>query len=52
MSEGKMEHVMDRWIGVLSSLMQMLYWTLVMKRELSLMAKLLIHRLIYVPGLT
>ncbi len=46
-SEGKMEHEMDRPIGVAAAVMQ----TIVMKRELSLKAKLLIYQLIYVPTL-
>ncbi len=37
-SEGKMEHEMDRWIGAASAVMQALYRTIVVKRELMVMS--------------
>ncbi|KAK7884420.1 hypothetical protein WMY93_027543 [Mugilogobius chulae] len=51
-SEGKMEHEIDRWIGAASAVMQSLYQTVVVKKELSQKAKLSIYRSIYVPTLT
>ena len=35
MSKGKMEHEVDRWIGAASAVMWALYWTVVVKKELS-----------------
>ncbi|KAK0147518.1 hypothetical protein N1851_012990 [Merluccius polli] len=51
-SEGKIEREMERWIGAVSAVMQALYWTAVVKRELSQKAKLLIYQAIYIPTLT
>jgi len=51
-SEGKMEWEMDRRIGAASAVMPALYRSVVMKRELSLKAKLSIYRSIYIPTLT
>lgn len=39
-SEGKMEHEIDRWIGAASAVMQALYKTVMVKKELSRKAKL------------
>ncbi len=47
-SEGKMEREIDRLIGAVSAVMQMLNRSVVVKRELSWKAKLSIYRLIYV----
>jgi len=51
-SEGKIERVMDRWIGAASAVMWALYQSIVVKRELSRKAKLSIYQSIYVPTLT
>ncbi|KAK7915621.1 hypothetical protein WMY93_011382 [Mugilogobius chulae] len=51
-SEGRMEREIDRRIGAASAVMQSLYRTVVVKKELSRKAKLLIYRSIYVPTLT
>ncbi len=51
-SEVKMEPEIDRRIGAASTVMWVLYWTVVVKRELSQKAKLLIYQSIYVPTLT
>ena len=51
-SEGKMELEVDRWIGAASALMQALYWTVVVKRELSQKAKLSIYQSFYIPTFT
>ncbi len=45
-SEGKMEHEMDRQIGAVAAVTKLLYWTIVVKRELSQKAKLSIYQLI------
>ncbi|KAK7889103.1 hypothetical protein WMY93_024663 [Mugilogobius chulae] len=50
-SEGRMEREIDRRIGA-ASVMQSLYRTVVVKKELSRKAKLSIYRSIYVPTLT
>ncbi|KAF7656129.1 hypothetical protein LDENG_00046000, partial [Lucifuga dentata] len=52
MSEGKMECEIDRWIGAASEVLWTLYWTVVVKRELSQKARLTIYQSIYVPILT
>lgn len=44
MREGKMECETDKRIGEVSAVTQTLYWTVVVKRGLTLKAKLLIHR--------
>ncbi|KAK7944758.1 hypothetical protein WMY93_000486 [Mugilogobius chulae] len=51
-SEGRMEREIDRRIGAASAVMQSLYRTVVVKKELSRKAKLSIYRSIYVPTLT
>ncbi|KAI3363802.1 hypothetical protein L3Q82_001410 [Scortum barcoo] len=52
-SEGKMEREIDRRIGAASaSYARSVYRTVVVKKELSLKAKLSIYRSIYVPTLT
>ena len=51
-SEGRMEHENDRRIGAAAAVMQSLYRSVVVKKELSRKAKLSIYRLIYVPTLT
>ncbi len=52
MSEGKTEREINRWIGESSSVMWLLYGTVVVKLESSLKAKLSIYKYIYVPTLT
>ena len=47
-----MEREMDRRFGAVSAVMRALYLTVVVKRELSLKAKLSIYQSIYVPTLT
>ncbi|XDV39599.1 hypothetical protein PO909_008816 [Leuciscus waleckii] len=51
-SEGRMEREIDRQIGAASAVMRSLYRSVVVKKELSRKAKLLIYRSIYVPTLT
>ena len=51
-SEGRMEREIDRRIGAAAAVMQSLYRTVVVKRELSRSAKLSIYRSIFVPTLT
>ncbi|KAF7642406.1 hypothetical protein LDENG_00258420 [Lucifuga dentata] len=51
-SEDRMEREVDRWIGEASEVLQMLYQTVVVKRELSQKARLSIYQSIYVPILT
>ena len=48
MSEGKTEREVDRRIGAALAVMQMLKWSIVVRRELSQMAKLSIYRSLYV----
>ncbi|KAI3352411.1 hypothetical protein L3Q82_005371 [Scortum barcoo] len=43
-SEGKMERKIDRRIGAASTVMRSVYWTVVVKKELSRKAKLSIYR--------
>lgn len=45
----KREHEMDRRFGTASAVMRVLYQTVVVKRELSQKAKLMIYQSIYVP---
>ncbi len=48
-----MEHEINRWTGAASAVMQALYWTMVVKREMSQKAKLSItSQSIYIPALT
>lgn len=42
----------DGWIDAASTVMQVLYWTIVATKELSKKAKLSIYQLLYVPALT
>lgn len=51
-SEGKMEREIDRRIGAASPVLQALYQSAGVQRELSWKAKLLIYRSIYIPTLT
>ncbi len=51
-SEGRMEREIDRRIGAAAAAMRSMYRSVVVKKELSLKAKLLIYRSIYVPTLT
>ena len=46
-SEGRTECEIDRWIGAAAAVMRSLYWSVVVKRELSRMSKLSIYRSIY-----
>ncbi|KAK3534617.1 hypothetical protein QTP86_016770, partial [Hemibagrus guttatus] len=52
MSEGRMDREIDRWIGAAAAVMWSMYWSVVVKKELSRKAKLLIYQSIYVPTLT
>ncbi|KAK3519688.1 hypothetical protein QTP70_000998, partial [Hemibagrus guttatus] len=52
MSEGRMDREIDRWIGAVAAVMRYMYWSVVVKKELSRKAKLLIYQSIYVPTLT
>lgn len=51
-SKGRVGHEIDRWIGMASTVMQMLNSCVVVKRELSIEAKLSINQSPYVPTLT
>ncbi|KAG1932899.1 hypothetical protein F2P79_020886 [Pimephales promelas] len=51
-SEGRMEQEIDRRIGAASAVMRSMYRSVVVKKELSRKAKLLIYWSIYVPTLT
>lgn len=51
-SGGKMEHEIDWQIGAASEAMWVMYWNVVVKRELSRKAKLSIYQSIYVLILT
>ena len=51
-TEGKTQSEVDRWIGAASAVMWALYWTVVVKKELSQKAKLSIYQSVYVPTLT
>ncbi|KAK3523202.1 hypothetical protein QTP86_021761 [Hemibagrus guttatus] len=51
-SEGRMDHEIDRWIGVAAAVMRFMYRSVVVKKELSRKAKLSIYQSIYVPTLT
>ncbi|KAK3510452.1 hypothetical protein QTP70_006835 [Hemibagrus guttatus] len=51
-SEGRMDHEVDRWIGAAAAVMQSMYQSVVVKKELSRKAKLSIYQSIYVPTLT
>ncbi|KAK3532712.1 hypothetical protein QTP86_028082, partial [Hemibagrus guttatus] len=51
-SEGRMDHEIDSWIGAAAAVMQSMYRSVVVKKELSRKAKLSIYQSIYVPTLT
>ncbi|KAK3508365.1 hypothetical protein QTP70_022939 [Hemibagrus guttatus] len=51
-SEGRMDREIDRWIGAAAAVMQSMYRSVVVKKELSRKAKLSIYQSIYVPTLT
>ncbi|KAK3518104.1 hypothetical protein QTP70_033329 [Hemibagrus guttatus] len=51
-SEGRMDREIDRWIGAAAAVMRSMYRSVVVKKELSRKAKLLIYQSIYVPTLT
>lgn len=52
MSGERMEPEIDKWIGSVSAMMQILYWSVVVKRELNQKRKLLICWSISVPTIT
>ncbi|KAK3516360.1 hypothetical protein QTP70_009415 [Hemibagrus guttatus] len=52
MSEGRMDREIDRRIGAAAAVMQSMYRSVVVKKELSRKAKLSIYQSIYVPTLT
>lgn len=52
MSQWRVEHETNTWIDVESAVIQMAYRSVVVNRELSMKAKLLIYWLIYVPTFT
>ncbi|KAK3514114.1 hypothetical protein QTP70_005118 [Hemibagrus guttatus] len=52
MSEGRMDCEIDRWIGAAAAVLPAMCWSVVVKKELSRKAKLLIYQSIYVPTLT
>ncbi|KAK3559185.1 hypothetical protein QTP86_005078 [Hemibagrus guttatus] len=51
-SEGRMDREIDRRIGAAAAVMRSMYWSVVVKKELSRKAKLSIYQSIYVPTLT
>ncbi|KAK3509067.1 hypothetical protein QTP70_020205 [Hemibagrus guttatus] len=51
-SEGRMDHEIDRRIGAAAAVMRSMYRSVVVKKELSQEAKLLIYQSIYIPTLT
>ncbi|KAK3535008.1 hypothetical protein QTP70_001967 [Hemibagrus guttatus] len=51
-SEERMDREIDRRIGAAAAVMQSMYWSVVVKKELSRKAKLSIYQSIYVPTLT
>ncbi|KAK3541803.1 hypothetical protein QTP86_005516 [Hemibagrus guttatus] len=51
-SEGRMDREIDRRIGAAAAVMQSMYWSVVVKKELSRKVKLSIYQSIYVPTLT
>ncbi|KAK3558236.1 hypothetical protein QTP86_013969 [Hemibagrus guttatus] len=51
-SEGRMDHEIDRRIGAAAAVMRSMYWSVVVKKELSRKAKLSIYQSIYAPTLT
>ncbi|KAK3547561.1 hypothetical protein QTP86_024709 [Hemibagrus guttatus] len=51
-SEGRMDREIDRWIGAAAAVMRSMYWSVVVKKELSRKVKLSIYQSVYVPTLT
>ncbi|KAK3559697.1 hypothetical protein QTP86_017676, partial [Hemibagrus guttatus] len=51
-SEGRIDCEIDRWIGAAEVVMRSMYRSVVVKKELSRKAKLLIYQSIYIPTLT
>ncbi|KAK3513401.1 hypothetical protein QTP70_014229 [Hemibagrus guttatus] len=51
-SEGRMDREIDSRIGAAAAVMRSMYWSVVVKKELSRKAKLSIYQSIYVPTLT
>ncbi|KAK3561362.1 hypothetical protein QTP86_030660 [Hemibagrus guttatus] len=51
-SEGRIDREIDRWISAAAAVMQSMYRSVVVKKELSRKAKLSIYQSIYVPTLT
>ncbi|KAK3506093.1 hypothetical protein QTP70_018234, partial [Hemibagrus guttatus] len=51
-SEGRMDREIDRRISAVAAVMRFMYWSVVVKKELSQKAKLSIYQSIYVPTLT
>ncbi|KAK3520189.1 hypothetical protein QTP70_017925 [Hemibagrus guttatus] len=51
-SEGRMDREIDRLISAAAAVMRSMYWSVVVKEELSWKAKLSIYQSIYVPTLT
>ena len=49
--EGRTEQEIDRRLSAASAIMWSLYWSVVVKRELSQKARLSVYRLIFVPSL-
>ena len=47
-----MKREIDRRIGAVAAVMRLLYWSVVVKKELSRKAKLSIYRSIYIPPLS
>ena len=50
--EGKMKCEVDRWINAASAVMRALCQTVMVKTELSQVAKLSIYQSVYIPTLT
>ncbi|KAK3516276.1 hypothetical protein QTP70_008643 [Hemibagrus guttatus] len=51
-SEGRMDREIDRRVGAAAAVMRSMYWSVVVKKELSRKAKPSIYQSIYVPTLT
>ncbi|KAK3513082.1 hypothetical protein QTP70_000981 [Hemibagrus guttatus] len=51
-SKGRMDCEIDRRIGAATAVMRSMYWSVVVKKELSRKAKLSIYHSIYIPTLT
>ncbi|KAK3516423.1 hypothetical protein QTP70_011957 [Hemibagrus guttatus] len=51
-TEGRMDHEIDRRIGAAAAVMRSIYWSVVVKKELSRKAKLSIYQSVYLPTLT